>query len=81
MGRHYRADTEGGAFGFIQRLWQSSRRCQWVEPSEGAQGEGKGVMFYRNRNGLGVKPAKMEAPSKKATGKKVIIGADSDSDS
>ncbi|RFU24230.1 hypothetical protein B7463_g12106, partial [Scytalidium lignicola] len=56
MGKHYRSDTEGGPWGFISALWKSARWCQWVEESEGAQGEGKGVYFFRNRNGLGVKP-------------------------
>ncbi|KAH8815165.1 fatty acid desaturase-domain-containing protein [Xylogone sp. PMI_703] len=56
MGKHYRSDTEGGPLGFIRALWKSARWCQWVEESEGARGEGKGVYFFRNRNGLGVKP-------------------------
>lgn len=30
--------------------------CQFVEENEGAEGEGKGVLFFRNRNGLGVSP-------------------------
>lgn len=58
MGRHYRADTKNGSLGFLQAMWRSARWCQWVEPSEGAQGEGKGVLFFRNRNGLGTKPLK-----------------------
>ncbi|KAI1858494.1 uncharacterized protein JN550_012627 [Neoarthrinium moseri] len=58
MGRHYRADTKNGSIGFLQAMWRSARWCQWVEPSEGATGEGKGVLFFRNRNGLGTKPAK-----------------------
>ena len=29
-----------------------------MEPTEGAQGVEGGVMFFRNRNGLGVGPAK-----------------------
>ncbi|KAG9236473.1 putative Delta(12) fatty acid desaturase [Amylocarpus encephaloides] len=61
MGRHYRANVEGGALGFLKCLWTSARWCQWVEPSEGATGEGKGVYFFRNRNGLGIKPLKMKA--------------------
>lgn len=61
MGRHYRADVEGGAWGFVRSLWRSARWCQWVEPSEGAEGEGKGVLFFRNRNGHGVKPMKLSA--------------------
>ncbi len=63
MGKHYRADVEGGAVGFLKSMWKSARMCQWIEPSEGAQDEGKGVMFFRNRNGLGVPPQKTE-PSK-----------------
>jgi omega-6 fatty acid desaturase / acyl-lipid omega-6 desaturase (Delta-12 desaturase) len=62
MGKHYRADVEGGSLGFLRALWKSARMCHWVEPSEGAQGEGKGVFFFRNRNGLGTAPVKMEAP-------------------
>lgn len=56
MGKHYRANVEGGSLGFLKSLWDSARWCQWVEPSEGAVGEGKGVLFFRNRNGLGTKP-------------------------
>ncbi|KAI0391112.1 fatty acid desaturase-domain-containing protein [Xylariaceae sp. FL0594] len=62
MGRHYRSDTRGGSLGFIKAMWRSARWCHWVEPSEGAQGEGKGVLFFRNTNGLGVKPMKMSPP-------------------
>ena len=40
------------------------RTCQWVEPNEGATGEAAGVMFYRNRNGIGLPPAKV--PEEKA---------------
>jgi len=60
MGRHYRSDTEGGAVGFLKSMWKSARWCQWVESSEGAEGEGKGVLFFRNRNGLGLPPVAME---------------------
>ncbi|AEO67883.1 228e8849-69f5-4b99-859c-bd9b91f096e7 [Thermothielavioides terrestris] len=59
MGRHYRSDTRDGPVGFIKALWKSARWCQWVEPSEGAEGRGKGVLFFRNHNGLGTAPAKM----------------------
>ncbi|KAI1173640.1 fatty acid desaturase-domain-containing protein [Nemania sp. FL0916] len=59
MGRHYRADTKGGSLGFLKAMWRSARMCHWVEPSEGAEGEGKGIMFFRNTNGLGTKPLKM----------------------
>ena len=61
MGKHYRADVEGGAVGFLKSLWKSARMCHWVEASEGAQGEGKGVLFFRNRNGLGVPPLKLQS--------------------
>ncbi|RYP42298.1 hypothetical protein DL768_010369 [Monosporascus sp. mg162] len=61
MGRHYRSDTNGGSFGFIRAMWRSARWCQWVEPSEGAKGEGQGILFFRNTNGLGTKPMKMNA--------------------
>ncbi|KAF2688750.1 delta(12) fatty acid desaturase [Lentithecium fluviatile CBS 122367] len=70
MGKHYRSDTEGGSLGFLKAMWNSARMCHWVEPSEGAEGEGKGVFFFRNRNGLGVPPMKMEPPvAKTAAGK------------
>ncbi|KAL0467994.1 fatty acid desaturase domain-containing protein [Neurospora intermedia] len=59
MGRHYRADVQEGPIGFIKAMWKAARWCQWVEPTEGAEGKGKGVLFYRNQNGLGVKPAKL----------------------
>ncbi|GAW23095.1 hypothetical protein ANO14919_126450 [Xylariales sp. No.14919] len=62
MGRHYRADTRGGSLGFIKAMWRSARMCHWVEPSEGAEGEGKGVLFFRNTNGLGTKPLRMSPP-------------------
>ncbi|KAK4580446.1 hypothetical protein LTR86_000649 [Recurvomyces mirabilis] len=63
MGQHYRADVEGGSVGFLKSIYKSARWCQWVEPNEGAEGENKGVMFFRNRNGLGVAPAKLDASS------------------
>lgn len=62
MGEHYRSNVEGGSVGFLKSLWKSARWCQWVEPSEGAEGEAKGVLFYRNRNGHGVPPQKVETP-------------------
>ncbi|KAG6008100.1 Oleate hydroxylase fah12 [Claviceps maximensis] len=61
MGKHYRSDTKDGPWGFIRDLWKTARWCQWVEPSAEAQGAGKGVLFYRNRNGLGTKPMSMKA--------------------
>ncbi|KAH0538371.1 Oleate hydroxylase fah12 [Glutinoglossum americanum] len=84
MGKHYRSDTEGGSLGFLQGLWKSMRMCQWVEESEGAQGAGKGVVFFRNHNGLGVPPQKTkkaEPISRESKGMGLIVGADSDSDS
>ncbi len=63
MGAHYRSDTEGGPLGFLKSLWSSMRWCQWVEPMEGAQGEDANVLFFRNRNGLGQAPAKIQAPA------------------
>lgn len=62
MGKHYRADVSEGPIGFIKAMWKSARWCQWIEPSEGAEGPGKGVLFFRNRNGLGVTPMKVPAP-------------------
>lgn len=61
MGRHYRSDTRDGPLGFLKGIWRSARMCHWVEPTEGVEGEAKGVMFFRNRNGLGVPAAKVEA--------------------
>lgn len=63
MGIHYKHDTEGGAIGFIRALWRSSRMCQWVEPSAEAKGAGKGVLFYRNHNKLGVAPTRIAKPA------------------
>ncbi|CAG9987887.1 unnamed protein product [Clonostachys byssicola] len=62
MGKHYRADVEGGSWGFIRAMYRSARMCQWVEPTEGAEGAAKSILFFRNRNGLGTKPAKLSAP-------------------
>ena len=60
MGRHYRSNTEGGIVGFLKSLWTSARWCQFVEGSEGAKGLGKDVVFYRNHNGLGMQPMKID---------------------
>ncbi|KAI9643342.1 hypothetical protein NHQ30_007961 [Ciborinia camelliae] len=54
MGEHYKSDTKNGAFGFLASMWQNIRWCQWVEPCEGAVGDGKAIWFYRNSNHLGV---------------------------
>jgi omega-6 fatty acid desaturase (delta-12 desaturase) len=79
MGRHYRSDTEGGPMGFMRALWKSARWCQWVEPSAEAEGEGKGVLFFRNHNGLGTKPMVMEAPGTKKAAT-MQVGPDSDNE-
>ncbi|KAK8147524.1 Oleate hydroxylase fah12 [Beauveria asiatica] len=63
MGKHYRSDTEGGFFGFLAAMYKSARMCQWVEPSAEATGQGKHILFFRNKNGLGTKPAKIPAPN------------------
>ncbi|KAL2757239.1 hypothetical protein ACRALDRAFT_1060648 [Sodiomyces alcalophilus JCM 7366] len=57
MGKHYRSDTRDGPWGFIRAMWTAARVCQWVEPCDGAEGPGKGILFFRNRNGIGVKPS------------------------
>ncbi|EXK76483.1 omega-6 fatty acid desaturase (delta-12 desaturase) [Fusarium oxysporum f. sp. raphani 54005] len=62
MGDHYRADTKDGAWGFIRALWISARMCQWVEPSAEAEGASKGILFFRNHNGLGTKPVVLKKP-------------------
>ncbi|KAL1955543.1 hypothetical protein VTO42DRAFT_8422 [Malbranchea cinnamomea] len=61
MGEHYRSDTKDGPIGFLKALWKSYRWCNWVEPTEGATGEAAKVLFFRNRNGLGVKPQVMQS--------------------
>ncbi|PHH62671.1 hypothetical protein CDD81_6817 [Ophiocordyceps australis] len=61
MGKHYRSDTKDGPLGFVRALWRSARMCQWVEPNEKAQGSAAGILFFRNRNGLGTKPAQAKA--------------------
>lgn len=78
MGKHYRADVEGGSIGFLKSLWTSARWCQWVEPSPNAVGEGKGVLFFKNRNGLGVPPQHLEAVQAKVgnTKMEMVVGAD-----
>lgn len=63
MGQHYRANTEGGILGFLRSIWVSTKHCQWVEPTEGAEGVAAQVQFFRNRNGLGVPPAKLAPPT------------------
>ncbi|KAF8850300.1 oleate delta-12 desaturase [Acephala macrosclerotiorum] len=62
MGIHYREDHSGkGMWNFMRNYWMSATSCSWVEPSEGAAGEGKDILFFRNRIGRGVKPAEMKA--------------------
>jgi omega-6 fatty acid desaturase / acyl-lipid omega-6 desaturase (Delta-12 desaturase) len=63
MGQHYRSDTKDGSLGFLKSMWTSMRVCQWVEPNEGAKGEDAGVLFFRNRNGVGISPAKISLTS------------------
>ncbi|EWC43405.1 hypothetical protein DRE_07652 [Drechslerella stenobrocha 248] len=69
MGEHYRSNTEGGMWGFLAAMWHSARWCHFVEESKDAKGSG--VLFFRNRNGLGVPP--LEEPAVK---KEIIIGGD-----
>ncbi|KAE9381679.1 putative Delta(12) fatty acid desaturase [Stipitochalara longipes BDJ] len=78
MGRHYRSDVKDGSIGFVKSMWTSARWCQWVEPSEGATGEGKGVLFFRNRNGLGTAPLKLKEVKPAVGNAKttMFIGAD-----
>ena len=71
------SDVEDGPRGFLRALWRSAKWCQWVEPSAEAKGEGKGVFFFRNRNGLGTPPMKLSAASAK---KGMTIGSDSDAE-
>lgn len=61
MGNHYRTEAHTGWTGFLKALWTSPRVCHFVEPTEGAEGEGKGVLFYRNTNGIGLPPTKIHA--------------------
>ena len=73
MGSHYRSDVVDGPRGFLRALWSSARRCQWVEPNEGAEGDGKNVLFYKNRNGLGVPPNKLSAPCQEQKSQKSMM--------
>ena len=75
MGRHYRSDTKDGSWGFLKSLWTSARTCQWVEPNEDTTGEDAGVLFFRNRNGFGLPPQKIEAQPVKLDGKEAIMMA------
>ncbi|KAI9661926.1 MAG: hypothetical protein M1821_009166 [Bathelium mastoideum] len=77
MGRHYRSDTEGGFWGFMRALWRSARWCHWVEPNAGSEGEGKGVFFFKNKNGLGMPPASKEEYLQQLPEDETVLG-DSD---
>jgi len=59
MGTHYRSDTKGGPLGFLVALYRNMRWCHWVEEATDQGSQGKGVFFYRNRNGFGMAPQKM----------------------
>ncbi|KAL9106217.1 MAG: hypothetical protein Q9227_008750 [Pyrenula ochraceoflavens] len=76
MGRHYRSDVNGGSLGFLKSMWTSARTCQWVEPNGGATGEDAGVLFYRNRNGIGLPPKKMEKDAAKVGGEDAVTMAE-----
>lgn len=84
MGQHYRSDTKDGPIGFIRAMWNSSRLCNWVEPCVNVNGENKGVLFFRNRNHVGVPPLKVEkkeikvGKGEKAAKMTVLVGTDSD---
>jgi omega-6 fatty acid desaturase (delta-12 desaturase) len=88
MGRHYRSDAASGSTGLLKALYKSARMCHWVEPSEGAQGDGKSVLFFRNRNGLGVPPQKLkekttiveQKDAATAVKTNIIVGTDSDAE-
>lgn len=78
MGKHYRSDTKGGPLGFIRALWTSSRWCQFVEPSAGTKGEAKGVVFFRNRNGLGIPPMSLAESKDTKKADTTVKGSDSE---
>lgn len=59
MGNHYRSDTKGGPIGFLKSMWTSLRACEWIETIPGTVGDEAGVMFFRNRNGIGMPPANL----------------------
>lgn len=62
MGVHYKFDHSGrGIWNFMVNYWKTSTSCTWVEPSEGAVGEGKDILFFRNRIRVGVPPAVIKA--------------------
>ena len=59
MGSHYRTAAYTWWTGFLKALRIGARTYQWVEPTAGSVGEGKAVLFFRNKNGIGVPPAKI----------------------
>ncbi|KFA70238.1 hypothetical protein S40285_09635, partial [Stachybotrys chlorohalonatus IBT 40285] len=63
MGSHYRAETRMGPLGFLKSLWRNVKMCRWVEPPAEAKGISEGVLFYRNRVGLGPHPKKFGRPA------------------
>ncbi|KAK4542715.1 Oleate hydroxylase fah12 [Oleoguttula mirabilis] len=73
MGQHYRSDTKGGSLGFLKSIWSSARMCQWVEPNEGATGDNKNVLFYRNCNGNGMPPAKLSPKGQQEKVRKTMM--------
>lgn len=78
MGEHYRSNTEGGSLGFLKALYDSARWCQWVEPIEGAKGENANVLWFRNRNGLGVAPSKVEKTTVQKKSVRLDVGEESE---
>jgi omega-6 fatty acid desaturase / acyl-lipid omega-6 desaturase (Delta-12 desaturase) len=56
MGKHYRSDVKDGSIGFLKSLYRNMRSCQWVEPLAGTSGENAGVLFFRNKNSINMKP-------------------------
>ncbi|MCJ1276107.1 hypothetical protein MMC21_003912 [Puttea exsequens] len=69
LGSHYRSAADEGPLGFFKALWCNSRICQWLESAPEAEGAGRKVLFYRNKNGLGLPPAKI-SPAGDASSKK-----------
>lgn len=54
MGFHYKEDkTSSGLWNFMVNLWKNTKSCSWVEPSASAVAEGRDILFYRNRIGVG----------------------------
>ncbi|KAI1370801.1 oleate delta-12 desaturase [Hypoxylon crocopeplum] len=75
MGSHYRAETSDGPVGFIKSLWRNVKMCRWVEPAAEAVGISRGVLFYRNRIGMGPPPKQCHKPIlQKATSRRPKAG-------